>query len=180
MTYRDRTTGEYPITLAAIRRRVNIAFGDEPTQAVLDAANVDAVQATEKPEPGPGKVVREGEPEKVGSGWKQTWIVEDAPPEPAPEMITISDRQFFQALASAPYSMITQQEALDAVKTGEIPPIMQAVVDALPVEQQFPVTMILSGGIEYRRDNDLVEIFGASQGMTPAQIDEFWRFAQEL
>lgn len=95
-------------------------------------------------------------------------------------MPSISDRQFFQALATAPYSIITAQEALDAVKTGDIPPVMQAVIDQLPADQQFSATMLIAGGTIYQRDNPLVTVFGASQGMDAAAIDAFWTFAGAL
>ena len=100
--------------------------------------------------------------------------------EPEPLAPVISDRQFFQALASPPYGIITTQEALDAVKTGEIPSVMQAVIDGMPAEQQFAATMVLAGGTEFVRDNPLVNIFGQSQGMDADAIDDFWRFAAGL
>jgi len=79
MTFRDRTTGEYPITLGTIRRRSSVAFGASPTAAILDAANVDPVEATTPPTPGANQTVREGEPEQFNGKWRQTWIVEPAP-----------------------------------------------------------------------------------------------------
>ncbi|WP_158876903.1 hypothetical protein [Antarcticirhabdus aurantiaca] len=112
--------------------------------------------------------------------WAEYQERQNAPPAPTAPLGPISDRQFFQALALAPYSIITPQEALDAVKTGEIPQVMQAVIDQLPADRQFAATMLIAGGTEFVRDNDLVSVFGASQGMNAAQIDDFWRFAQGL
>lgn len=98
-------------------------------------------------------------------------------PAPFPDL---SDRQFFQALATPPYGIITQAEALDAVKTGEIPPVMQAVIDELPEDQVFPTAMILSGATSFERSSPLVAVFGGSQGMNADDIDAFWRFAEAL
>ncbi|WAJ27528.1 hypothetical protein [Antarcticirhabdus aurantiaca] len=117
----------------------------------------------------------------IGWGYKDgTFSPPVTSPTPATPLGPISDRQFFQALALAPYSIITPQEALDAVKTGEIPQVMQAVIDQLPADRQFAATMLIAGGTEFVRDNDLVSVFGASQGMNAGQIDDFWRFAQGL
>lgn len=121
--------------------------------------------------------------EKADIGWTfkdGTFSPPVTPPTPTTPLGPISDRQFFQALALAPYSIITPQEALDAVKTGEIPQVMQAVIDQLPADRQFASTMLIAGGTQFVRDNDLVAIFGASQGMNAGAIDAFWRFAQEL
>ena len=121
----------------------------------------------------------------VWDGEAEEWVMADRPTVPGePPVIVrfppISDRQFFQALATPPYSIITQQEALDAMKTGEIPAVMQAVIDMLPEEEQFPATALIAGGTTYERDNPLVEVFGSSQNMTAAEIDAFWEFAGGL
>lgn len=89
VAYRDRTTGRYPITLAEVRASVNMLFGPEPTQDVLDAANVDAVLSTPPPpydaathalsEGAPiMEIPVEGEP----NIWFQTWQVTALPPPP--------------------------------------------------------------------------------------------------
>src|SRR5262245_35699982 len=48
---------------------------------------------------------------------------------------SISRRQFFQAAAAR--GMITQAEALDAVRHGEIPALMQQGIDTLPPDEKF-------------------------------------------
>lgn len=103
----------------------------------------------------------------------------------APEVVAsvptlISDRQFFQALASPPYEIITQQEALAAVKTGEIPGAMMAMVEALPQAAQFSATMLISGATTFYRNHSLTGTFGAAFGWTDAQIDAFFIAAAAL
>lgn len=93
-------------------------------------------------------------------------------------MPTISDRQFFQALAMQ--GLISQAEALAAVKTGDVPAAMQAVIDALPEEQRFATTMLLSGATTFEFGNPLVGLFAASQGMDDSATRDFWRFAAGL
>ena len=91
---------------------------------------------------------------------------EDAAPlESAPRVPgVISDRQFFQALALPPYEVITQEEALAAVRTGAIPTAMQAMSDALPAEAQFSATM------HYRRRHGRTRY---AVGCTPASRPSF-------
>ncbi|MBB3937941.1 hypothetical protein [Aureimonas phyllosphaerae] len=115
----------------------------------------------------------------------ETWVMIERPLEPelpshAEVFLPITPRQFFQALALPPYGLITSQEALDAVKTGEIPAVMQDVIDGLPADAQFNATMLVAGGQQFNRDDPLVAIFGASQDMDAAAIDAFWRFARSL
>lgn len=92
------------------------------------------------------------------------------PPPVIPDRI--SDRQFFQTLADR--DMITQAEALAAVKTGEIPPVMVAILDGMPTENRFSAEMLLSGATEFKRSHPLVEAFGAAMSWSAADVDEFW------
>jgi len=90
----------------------------------------------------------------------------------------ISRRQFFQA--SAMHGMITQAEALDAVRHGTIPAQMQAGINTLPPDEKFAAEMLLSGAGEFERNHPLVTKFAAIMGMTAAQADDIWRFAATL
>ena len=94
------------------------------------------------------------------------------PPEPPPVPESISDRQFFHVLAKR--GLITQDEALQAVKTGDLPAALEAYVASMPDDQEFDVRMLLEGGTEFRRDHPLTAAFGAFFGMIPAQIDELF------
>lgn len=90
---------------------------------------------------------------------KRTWSV-----VPIPVVIpeVISDRQFFQALAQPPFELITKEEALAAVKTGDIPPAMSALIARLPEDARFGAEMLLSGATEFRLSNPLVTTFAAA------------------
>lgn len=104
--------------------------------------------------------------------------VTNPPPSPHPVPEVISDRQFFQQLAID--GLITQAEALAAVKVGTVPAAMQTFINALPADQQFNANMVLAGATEFRRSNQLVSTFGAAQGMTSDQIDALWIAAAAL
>ncbi|NTG22054.1 hypothetical protein G6L00_16580 [Agrobacterium rhizogenes] len=91
---------------------------------------------------------------------------------------TISDRQFFQQLAID--GMITDDEALSAVKTGDMPATMQAFIAALPATDQFAAKMVLCGATSFQRSHLLVATFGAANGMTGDQIDDLWIAAAKL
>lgn len=98
------------------------------------------------------------------------------PPPPPPPIPDISDRQFFQQ--AAVLNIITQEEALAAVKTGTIPTSLQAIVDAIPdAEQKFAVNMILSGATTFQRNHPLTNSIGTAMGLTEEEIDEFFRHA---
>lgn len=91
---------------------------------------------------------------------------------------TISDRQFFQQLAIA--GVITQEEALAAVKTGDIPSAPSGFIAALDDAARFNAEMLLSGATVFQRNHPLTDAIAAAQGMTPAQVDDFFRAAAAL
>lgn len=90
----------------------------------------------------------------------------------------ISDRQFFQQLAVM--GLITEAEALSAVKTGDIPATLMGLVSALPVEQQFAAEMLLSGAVSFVRSHPLTIAFGQAFGWTSEQLDGLWIEASKL
>jgi hypothetical protein len=90
----------------------------------------------------------------------------------------ISRRQFFHQLALS--GTCTQLEALAAMQNGAIPAVLQALVNALPDEQQFSASMMIMGNNTFERDHPFVIAFGAAFGWTPEQIDEFWAAAIAL
>lgn len=120
----------------------------------------------------------EGATEEIANDAQELLDFLNAPPAP-PKVVTISDRQFFQALAM--FGTITQQEALDAVKVGAIPAALQVMVDAIQdADDRFAAEMLLSGATIFRRDHPLVSSIGAAQGMTEQQIDSFFASAAQL
>lgn len=90
----------------------------------------------------------------------------------------ISDRQFFHALAKN--GMISETEALNAVKTGDLPQAFEALINSLPLEQQFDARILLEGAMTFDRNHPLTEAFGQMYGMTTEQIDDLWKFAGSL
>lgn len=112
------------------------------------------------------------------------WTLELKPPPPDPETPpsvptrVISNRQFFQQLAIA--GLITRQEALAAVKTGEVPEALATLLDNIPPDPRFNAEMLLSGATQFDRYHPLVAPIGAAQGMTDEEIDQFWIAAGQL
>lgn len=107
-----------------------------------------------------------------------TLPVSEPEPDAGPVPDVVSDRQFFQQLAMD--ERITQKEAINAVKTGAIPATMQSLISALPVDQQFPATMLISGATTFERNHPLVGALGASLKMSKADLDNLWRNAAKL
>lgn len=97
-------------------------------------------------------------------------------PLPLPDVPeTISDRQFFHALADL--GEISHAEALAAVKTGDPPAKMEAFLSALTGYQQFNARMLLEGATTFQRSHPLTHAFAAAMNMTDEQIDDLWRLA---
>jgi len=91
---------------------------------------------------------------------------------------TISARQFYQELAV--YGDITQQQALDAVRSGTLPPLIADFISSLSADQQFTAQMQFSGGIAMPRHETLVEMFFVWDQWTSAEVDDFFREAANL
>jgi hypothetical protein len=112
----------------------------------------------------------------------QAWLAEGhmldpvVPSTPVPG--AISDRQFFQQLTVQ--GLLSQQEALNAVKTGDIPAALQQVIDGLPPGQQFEATMMISGATTFERSHPLTIAIGAAYGWTVDRIDALFRAAAVL
>lgn len=106
-------------------------------------------------------------------------LIKVPPPEPVvePELIRpITDRQFYQKAALEGF--ITQADALNAVQTGFIPLRLQAIVDQLSdPNQKFSAEMLLSGATIFYREHPLTDKIGEAFGMTPNQIDEYFKAA---
>lgn len=98
------------------------------------------------------------------------------PPPPVPQ--TISDRQFFQQLAVA--GVITQAEALAAVKTGDIPAALDSIVQSLPPEDAFNAEMLLSGATIFDRSHPMTAALAVAMGWTTEQLDALWTAAAAL
>ncbi|AWJ86316.1 hypothetical protein TSH58p_22630 (plasmid) [Azospirillum sp. TSH58] len=143
---------------------------DGRTVIVHPAPGVDAEQiAATVPEGIEWRIVSEEEVAAI--------IAAEAPPlAPAPP--AISDRQFFQALALDGY--ITQAEALAAVRTGALPPVLADLLDHMDGDERFGAEMLLSGATEFRRDHPMTVAIGEARGMTPIEVDDFFRRAAAL
>ncbi|GAA4247544.1 hypothetical protein GBZ26_11265 [Azospirillum formosense] len=101
---------------------------------------------------------------------------EPLPLDPVPAVI--SDRQFFQQLALDGY--ITTAEALAAVRTGDLPPVLADLLDHMDGDERFGAEMLLSGATEFRRDHAMTIAIGEARGLTPDEVDDFFRRAVAL
>lgn len=100
-------------------------------------------------------------------------------PPPIPMVVeTISDRQFFQQLAIM--GVITQADALAAVKTGTIPASLQTYIDTLPADQQFSAEMHISGSVTFARHHPITIQLAQGMSWTDEQVDTLWTAASAL
>jgi hypothetical protein len=101
--------------------------------------------------------------------------------EPEIELETpaeISDRQFFHVLALD--GLISEAEALAAVKTGDAPAAFDVFIASLPEAERFGARMLLEGATMFRRDHPLTNAFGSMYGLSSEEIDDLWRRASDL
>ena len=96
----------------------------------------------------------------------------------SPVPLEISDRQFFHILAID--GLITEAEALAAVKTGDAPAAFETFIASLPEGDRFNARMLLEGATTFERNHPLTAAFGGMYGMTSEEIDDLWRRASAL
>lgn len=124
-----------------------------------------------------GKVATGSALENDAGTIRRRWALEDAPPPPVPQ--SISDRQFAHVLALQ--GLITQEEALALVKTGDVPAALQALVDEIPDPTiKFSAQMLLAGATVFERDHPMTAQLAAGLGMSSEQVDDLWRAAAAL
>lgn len=116
----------------------------------------------------------------IAEGWlvdaDGTYSAPEEKAQSAPQII--SDRQFFQQLAVD--GDITQDEALAAVTTGELPKKLSDVIAKLPTESQFAARMLASGATQFERTNSMVAVLGKALGKDAAALDAVWLNASKL
>ncbi|WFR98726.1 hypothetical protein [Rhizobium tumorigenes] len=106
-------------------------------------------------------------------------VVEYQPPPPPPAIpLQISDRQFFQQLSIE--GLITEDEALDAVGPGIIPSSMLALINMLPMENQFAAKMLIRGATTFERLHPVTVLIQQLYEWNDAKRDEFWTAAAAL
>ncbi len=107
------------------------------------------------------------------------WVYVEPVPAPNPVPPMISRRQFYDGLVAV--DRITKSEALAAMKTGTIPSALQTVLDGMTDDDaRYKAEMKLIGATDFGRDDPLVMVFAISQGMSEADVDQFWRDCYSL
>jgi hypothetical protein len=119
--------------------------------------------------------------DSVGLEW--SWTGTELVPPPPPVIVpivpgSISDRQFFQQLAVQ--GIVSQDDALAAVRVGTLPSPLQTIVNGLPADQQFNAEMLLCGAMAFQRSHPLTVAIGAAYGLTSEQVDAFFIAAAAL
>lgn len=90
----------------------------------------------------------------------------------------ISDRQFFQYLAAR--EIITKEEALAAVKTGELPSRLSTAIASMPDSSQFAARMMLSGATVFEREHPMTKTLAQIMSWSRQDIDRLWHEAEKL
>jgi hypothetical protein len=105
------------------------------------------------------------------------------PPEPQPEpppppVITLTNRQLFAALAMT--GMITQDEALAAGRTGEVPAAVDAVFATLPAQDAFLARLTWATMRDVPRDHPLIAAMVAAGVATGEQVDALFALGASI
>lgn len=97
---------------------------------------------------------------------------------PAPVPPSISDRQFFQQIATM--GLITEAEAEDAVASGVIPASLAALVEFLPAQARHGARMLLKGATVFERNHEMTDTIAWLYGFDSAATDQLFRNASVL
>jgi predicted esterase len=114
--------------------------------------------------------VREATPEEI----REIEAVQRSSPTP----LAVSRRQLILALHGA--GLITDEEALAAAQTGEVPSVIDAAFAKLPPKEALHARVTWASMTEVRRDHPLVEAVIDAGLATAEQVDELFREAASL
>ena len=118
----------------------------------------------------------DGEERDLTPDEEAAFLAEQAASRVVPRSITF--RQFYQQLYVL--SIITDVELLAAVKSNDMPAALEALVDALPVEQQLDAKVLIYGGTSILRDHPITQAIMTAFGWDTPQGDEFFIAAAAL
>ncbi|ELT47713.1 hypothetical protein [Brucella intermedia] len=159
----------HPFYIAVKGDRSIVSMTDDIEQSQIDGIDVIGIDDDFGFTFGPGGTV-------YGAIWTGTEIIPRASDIVPDE---ISRRQFFQQLAVG--GIITNAEALAAMKSGTVPQALQAIIDALPTEQdRFNAEMLVIGADTFSRLHALTETVRLAMQWTEEQRDSFWLEASKL
>jgi hypothetical protein len=135
---------------------------EHPNMSIPDGADLSdigylTIEPTPRPTPGAGEIVTAGEPEEYESGkWRETWVIQPAPPAPIPQVVSR-----FQARAALHLA-------------GLLPQVEQLMAD--PATD--PLARIAwQDAQEFRRTSPTVLTMAAALGLTDAQLDDLFTTA---
>lgn len=92
--------------------------------------------------------------------------------------MSISPRQLFIALAAR--GLITETEAVAAATVGAMPAAIEAAIAGLEPIERMAARVTWARMQTVQRLDPLVGTVGASQGLSPAQIDDIFAFAATI
>lgn len=90
-------------------------------------------------------------------------VLEDIPSQPFTTVENLSDRQLFSSLAEN--KIITETQALKAVKNGTSPKIVEDYILSLPKEKQFEARMYFEGSIVFGYQDQIISDFFKASGI---------------
>jgi hypothetical protein len=108
--------------------------------------------------------------------WDNTLQAHDPSKPPVPE--NVSDRQFYQQLAVM--GEISEQEALNAVSTGQLPGRFNSFVNGKPQGQQWGMKMKLQGANALQRHDQLIQDMANSFGWSKDHVDQIFIEAAKI
>lgn len=125
-----------------------------------------------------GKVLTDINYTLDGNVCNQTGTLVDyvAPPEPIPQ--EVSEAQFISACVLS--GIITFEEGKNYLARGELPALMQGVLDSLPTEQRVVAELKAIGSATFSREDIIFKALVTSGSFTESQIDQIFILAGTL
>lgn len=150
---------------------------DGVTQEYLEGMGLTLVRPVDPPQQ-PGMTPVEGEPEFRDGAWWQTWSLVDNTPTPQPVPPAVTRRQLLLILRQL--DIITDQEALEAARTGAVPATIQSFFALLSDADRVAAEITWATMSQCERDHPLLLGLAAQMNLTDAQVDDFFRTAATL
>lgn len=172
--YIDTVTGDYPLTVEAIKERFPNTLFAHP---FVPPSGYAEVEQTPHPDWNPViEQVVEGVPELSGSVWKRTWVIEKLFTTPQEEAAAIAAHEAKALAAWREEASCTPFQGRMALSDAGMLADVQAAVDAGDEKTKVAWEYAL----EWRRMSPMITSLAAALNMTDTQIDDLFKAAQQI
>ena len=172
--YIDTVTGDYPLTVEAIKERFPNTLFAHP---FIPPVGYAEVQQTAMPEWKPAiEICVEGAPELDNGVWKRSWVIEKIYSSPSEEATALAAYEAKAIQAWREQTTCTPFQGRIALSNSGLLANVEAAVAAADEKTKVAWEYAL----EWKRNSPMIATLGAALSLTDAEIDDLFKAASQI